>query len=225
MLTNSRFYTNTLIAIVIAAIIYGILLLLPIPQTDFASTNMMLAGGLITINYLMISYLFFKKQSKTKTFLSVPLIRVLFSFFGMYGILFFVFTYIALSSWIILMIYLVLVLVNTLSFYRVYLATNIIESVEKKQEKAIEFIKEFGVALMSIETTLKNQKAKKKIQNLREELKYASPLSNASVHSLEKQIMKKLETTKFNELDDQELDVIIKELQTFINNRNLLLKK
>lgn len=225
MLTNPRFYTNTLIAIVVASIIYGILFLLPIPQTDFAPTNMMLAGSLIAVNYLLISYLFFKKQSKTKTFLSVPLIRVLFSFFGMYGILFFVFTYIALSSWIIWLIYLVLILVNTISFYRVYLATNIIESVEKKQEKASEFIKEFGVALMTIESTLKNQKTKKKVQNLREELKYASPLSNASVHSLEKQIMKKLETTKFNELDDQELDVIIKELQTFINNRNLLLKK
>jgi hypothetical protein len=225
MLTNIRFYTNTLIAVVIAAIIYGILFLLPIPQTDFAPTNIVVAGGLITMNYLMISYLFFKKQSKTKKFLSVPLIRILFSFFGLYAILFFLFTYVALPEWIIWITYLLVILANTISFYRVYLATNIIESVEKKQEKNSEFIKEFAIALMTIENTLKNQKAKKKVQNLREELRYASPLSNAAVHSLEKQIMKKLETTKFNELDDQELDVIIKELQSLIENRNLLIKK
>ncbi len=225
MLTNSRFYTNTLIVIVIAAVIYGILFLLPIPQTDFAPTNMMLAGGLISINYLMISYLFFKKQSKTKTFLSVPLIRVLFSFFGMYVILFFVFTYIPLSSWIIWLTYLLVILGNTLSFYRVYLATNIIESIDKKQAKASEFIKEFASTLMTIETTLTNPKTKKKIQTLREELKYASPLSNDSVQSIEKQLTKKLEATKFNDLDDKEVEVVMNQLQSLMNNRNLLLKK
>ncbi len=225
MLTNPRFYTNTLFAIVAAALLYGILFLLPIPQTGFALTNMIASGALITLNYLMISYLFFKKQSKTKTFLSVPLIKVLFSFFGMYFILFFLFTYVALPEYMIWLTYLVLILINTVSFYRVYLATNIIESIDKNQAKTSEFIKEFASALMTIEITLTSPKTKKKVQTLREELKYSSPLSNDSVKSIEKQLIKKLETTKFNELDDKEVDVAINQLQSLINNRNLLLKK
>jgi hypothetical protein len=225
MLTNPRFYTNTLIAFVIAAILYGILFLLPIPQTDVAMTNMIASGALISLNYLMISYLFFKKQAKTKTFLSVPLMKVLFSFFGMYFIFFFLFTYVTLPEYIIWLTYLVLIFINTLSFYRVYLATNIIESIDKKQAKASEFIKEFASALMTIETTLTNPKTKKKIQTLREELKYASPLSSNSVQSIEKQLTKKLESTKFNDLDDKELDVVLNQLQSLMNNRNLLLKK
>jgi hypothetical protein len=225
MLTNPRFYTITLIAIVLAVILYGILFLLPIPQTGFALTNMITSGSLITLNYLMISYLFFKKQSKTKTFLSVPLIKVLFSFFGMYFILLFLFTYVTLPEYMIWLTYLVLIFINTLSFYRVYLATNIIESIDKNQAKASEFIEEFASALMTIETTLTSPKTKKKVQNLREELKYSSPLSNDSVKSIEKQLTKKLETTKFNELDDKEVEVVINQFQSLMNNRNLLLKK
>ena len=225
MLTNPRFYTNTLFAIVAAALLYGILLLLPIPQTDLAVTNMIASGALITLNYLMISYLFFKKQSKTKTFLSVPLIKVLFSFFGMYFILLFLFTYVTLPEYVIWLTYLVLISINTFSFYRVYLATNIIESIDKKQAKASEFIKELASTLMTIETTLTNSKTKKKVQTLREELKYASPLSNDSVQSIEKQLTKKLQATKFNDLDDKEVDVVMNQLQSLINNRNLLLKK
>jgi hypothetical protein len=225
MLTNPRFYTNTLIAIVLAVILYGILFLLPIPQTGFALTNMITSGSLITLNYLMISYLFFKKQSKTKTFLSVPLIKVLFSFFGMYFILLFLFTYVTLPEDVIWLTYLILIFINIFSFYRVYLATNIIESIDKNQAKASEFIKEFASALMTIEITLTSPKTKKKVQTLREELKYSSPLSNDSVKSIEKQLFKKLETTKFNDLDDKEVDVIINQFQSLINNRNLLLKK
>lgn len=225
MLTNPRFYKNTLFAIVAAAILYGIVLLLPIPQADYALTNLIVSGGLITLNYLMISYLFFKKQSKTKTFLSIPLIKVLFSFFGMYFILLFLFTYVTLPEYVIWLTYLVLIFINTLSFYRVYLATNIIESIDKKQAKASEFIKEFASVLMTIETTLTNPKTKKKVQTLREELKYASPLSNDSVQSIEKQLTKKLESTKFNDLDDKEVDVVMNQLQSLMNNRNLLLKK
>lgn len=225
MLTNSRFYTNTLFAIVAAALLYGILTLLPIPQVDGAMTNMIVSGALITLNYLMISYLFFKKQSKTKTFLSVPLIKLLFSFFGMYFILLFLFTYVTLPEYVIWLTYLVLISINTFSFYRVYLATNIIESIDKKQEKASEFIKEFASTLMTIETTLTNPKTKKKVQTLRDELKYALPLSNDSVQSIEKQITKKLESTKFNDLDDKEVDVVMNQLQSLMNNRNLLLKK
>jgi hypothetical protein len=91
--------------------------------------------------------------------------------------------------------------------------------------KASEFIKEFASTLMTIETTLTSPKTKKKVQNLREELKYSSPLSNDSVKSIEKQLTKKLETTKFNELDDKEVEVVINQFQSLMNNRNLLLKK
>lgn len=225
MLTNPRFYTNTLFALFFAAILYGTVFLLPIPQADYGLTNIIVSGSLITIDYLMISYLFFKKQSKTKTFLSVPLIRVLFSFFGIYFILFFLFTYLTLPEYVIWLTYLVLIFINTFSFYRVYLATNIIESIDKNQAKASEFIKEFAIALMTIETTLINQKTMRKVQKLREELKYSLPLSKDSVQPIEKQLTKKLETTKFNDLDDKEVDVAINQLQSLINNRNLLLKK
>jgi len=43
--------------------------------------------------------------------------------------------------------------------------------------------------------------------------------------SIEKQLTKKLESTKFNDLDDKEVDVVMNQLQSLINNRNLLLKK
>jgi hypothetical protein len=78
---------------------------------------------------------------------------------------------------------------------------------------------------MTIETTLNNQKTKRKVQKLREELKYSLPLSNDSVQPIEKQLTKKLETTKFDDLDDKEVDTVISQLQSLMNNRNLLLKK
>jgi hypothetical protein len=225
MLTNPRFYSNTVVAVILAATLYAILFLLPIPQSEFAATNMIITGSFMAINYLMISYLFFKKQSKTKTFLSVPLIRVLFSFFGMYGVLFFLFTYLPLPELVIWLTYLVLILVNTFTFYRVYIATNLIESIDNKQTKANAFIKEFESALMAMETTLNTPKTKKKVQKFREDLKYAAPLSNAAVLSIEKQLTKKLESIKFNDLDDKEVDIAINQLQSLIDNRNLLLKK
>jgi len=225
MFTNKKFYLNTLMALFVAGIVYTILILLPIQQSDFATTNMMLAGGLLVINYLMVSHLFFKKESISQKFLSVPLIQVLFSFFGLYIFLFFLYSYLTLPVNLILITYLVILLINSFTFYRVYLATSIVQSIEKKQTNASEFVREFGIQLMATETTITSVTLKKKFKTIKEELKYSSPLSQPSVVSIENKMSKLLNSTNFNEIEESEADVVINQIKALIDNRNLLLKK
>jgi hypothetical protein len=209
----------------VAGIVYTILILLPIQQSDFATTNMMLAGGLLVINYLMVSHLFFKKESISQKFLSVPLIQVLFSFFGLYIFLFFLYSYLTLPVNLILITYLVILLINSFTFYRVYLATSIVQSIEKKQTSASEFVREFGIQLIATETTITSVTLKKKFKTIKEELKYSSPLSQPSVVSIENKMAKLLNSTNFNEIEESEADVVINQIKALIDNRNLLLKK
>ena len=225
MFTNKKFYLNTLMALFVAGIVYTILILLPIQQSDFATTNMMLAGGLLVINYLMVSHLFFKKESISQKFLSVPLIQVLFSFFGLYIFLFFLYSYLTLPVNLILITYLVILLINSFTFYRVYLATSIVQSIEKKQTSASEFVREFGIQLIATETTITSVTLKKKFKTIKEELKYSSPLSQPSVVSIENKMAKLLNSTNFNEIEESEADVVINQIKALIDNRNLLLKK
>ena len=225
MFTNKKFYLNTLMALFVAGIVYTILILLPIQQSDFATTNMMLAGGLLVINYLMVSHLFFKKESISQKFLSVPLIQVLFSFFGLYIFLFFLYSYLTLPVNLILITYLVILLINSFTFYRVYLATSIVQSIEKKQTSASEFVREFGIQLIATETTITSVTLKKKFKTIKEELKYSSPLSQPSVVSIENKMSKLLNSTNFNEIEESEADVVINQIKALIDNRNLLLKK
>lgn len=225
MFTNKKFYLNTLMALFVAGIVYTILILLPIQQSDFATTNMMLAGGLLVINYLMVSHLFFKKESISQKFLSVPLIQVLFSFFGLYIFLFFLYSYLTLPVNLILITYLVILLINSFTFYRVYLATSIVQSIEKKQTNASEFVREFGIQLMATETTITSVTLKKKFKTIKDELKYSAPLSQPSVVSIENKMSKLLNSTNFNEIEESEADVVINQIKALIDNRNLLLKK
>jgi len=225
MFTNKKFYLNTLMVLFVAGIVYTILILLPIQQSDFATTNMMLAGGLLVINYLMVSHLFFKKESISQKFLSVPLIQVLFSFFGLYIFLFFLYSYLTLPVNLILITYLVILLINSFTFYRVYLATSIVQSIEKKQTSASEFVREFGIQLIATETTITSVTLKKKFKTIKEELKYSSPLSQPSVVSIENKMAKLLNSTNFNEIEESEADVVINQIKALIDNRNLLLKK
>ena len=225
MFTNKKFYLNTLMALFVAGIVYTILILLPIQQSDFATTNMMLAGGLLVINYLMVSHLFFKKESISQKFLSVPLIQVLFSFFGLYIFLFFLYSYLTLPVNLILITYLVILLINSFTFYRVYLATSIVQSIEKKQTSASEFVREFGIQLMATETTITSVTLKKKFKTIKDELKYSAPLSQPSVVSIENKMSKLLNSTNFNEIEESEADVVINQIKALIDNRNLLLKK
>jgi hypothetical protein len=212
-------------ALFVAGIVYTILILLPIQQSDFATTNMMLAGGLLVINYLMVSHLFFKKESISQKFLSVPLIQVLFSFFGLYIFLFFLYSYLTLPVNLILITYLVILLINSFTFYRVYLATSIVQSIEKKQTSASEFVREFGIQLMATETTITSVTLKKKFKTIKDELKYSAPLSQPSVVSIENKMSKLLNSTNFNEIEESEADVVINQIKALIDNRNLLLKK
>jgi signal transduction histidine kinase len=186
---------------------------------------MMLAGGLLVINYLMVSHLFFKKESISQKFLSVPLIQVLFSFFGLYIFLFFLYSYLTLPVNLILITYLVILLINSFTFYRVYLATSIVQSIEKKQTNASEFVREFGIQLMATETTITSVTLKKKFKTIKDELKYSAPLSQPSVVSIENKMSKLLNSTNFNEIEESEADVVINQIKALIDNRNLLLKK
>jgi hypothetical protein len=225
MLMNKRFYLNTLVVIVMAGLVYAILALLPIQQTHFANINMIISGSLLFINYLMVSYLFFKKETMTQKFLSVPLIRVLFSFFGLYSILFFLYTYLPLPEYVILITYFVILLINTYTFYRIYLATSIIKTIEQKQNNAKDFVNEFNKKLMAVEVTLLNSKVKQKIRAIREDLKYTTPLSQPSVKSIEQALIKLLESSNFNDLDEIEVNSVINQIKSLIENRQLLLKK
>ncbi len=225
MLMNKRFYLNTLVVIVMAGLVYAILALLPIQQTHFANINMIISGSLLFINYLMVSYLFFKRETMTQKFLSVPLIRVLFSFFGLYFILFFLYTYLPLPEYVILITYFVILLINTYTFYRIYLATSIIKTIEQKQNNAKDFINEFNKKLMAVEVTLLNSKVKQKIRAIREDLKYTTPLSQPSVKSIEQALIKLLESSNFNDLDENEANSVINQITSLIENRQLLLKK
>jgi hypothetical protein len=225
MLMNIRFYLNTLVAIVMAGLVYAIIILLPFQRTNFANINMAISATLLFINYFLLSYQFFKKETMTQKFLSVPLIRVLFSFFGLYFILFFLYTYLPLPVYVILITYFVILLINTYTFYRIYLATSIIKTIEQKQTNANEFINEFSKKLMAVEATVLNSKVKQKIRAIREDLKYTTPLSQPSVKSIEQALIKLLESSNFNDLDENEVNSVINQITSLIENRQLLLKK
>lgn len=225
MLTNKRFYLNTIFATLIAGLVYAILILLPIQQTSYANLNMIISGSLVFINYLMVSYLFFKKESMPQKFFSVPLIRVLFSFFSFYILFFFLYTYLRLPEYIILITYLVILLINVFTFYRVYLATNIIKNIEQKETNARDFINDFSNQLLTIEATILTTSVKKKLKSIREDLKYTSPLSQPSVKSIEQTLVKLLKSTEFNDLDEDEVDVVMNQIKSLIENRQSILKK
>jgi hypothetical protein len=116
-------------------------------------------------------------------------------------------------------------LINTYTFYRIYLATSIIKTIEQKQTNANEFINEFSKKLMAVEATVLNSKVKQKIRAIREDLKYTTPLSQPSVKSIEQALIKLLESSNFNDLDENEVNSVINQITSLIENRQLLLKK
>jgi hypothetical protein len=224
MLKNKRFLMNTFMVLLGFAIILAILVLLPIPKSPFWITNGLIYGGLMVINYGLMSYQFFNTKKLDTKFLSVPLIQLLATFFGVYALFMILFTYILVPVFLYWILLLVIILVHGFLFYRLSITIDILNKVEEKSTKGMVFKNQMQSLLIVKEASFNSALLKKKVLKIKEEFNYVDPISTDKVKDIEKEMLNVLTSLEVDE-DEQVTLKKLDRIEQMVKTRTSLLKK
>lgn len=175
------------------------------------------------IGNLICSFLFFKEENKSKMFLNIPIINLVYSALIVSLIVGAVAMAVPqIPYWIG-----VIVAVFVLAFYAIAIvkasaAANIVHDVEQKVKTQTFFVKSLTVDADSLMVRAKSDEMKAETKKVYEAIRYSDPMSNDALASIENQIQNEFnafaDAVKNNDIDLAKSSA--SELVILINDRN-----